>query len=61
MEIENIRKNIKIGNYRLTVHAFERCVERDISAEEVKYVILYGEIIEEYPRISTDPAVWFMA
>lgn len=56
MEIENIRKNIRIGNYRLTIHAFERCVERYISPEEVKLVILNGEIIEEYPKDKYGPS-----
>ena len=44
--IENIQRRVKEGNYRFTIHAFERCVERDISPEEVKSVILSGEIIE---------------
>jgi len=56
LEIENIRKNIRAGNYRLTIHAFERCVEREISPEEAKYVILNGEIIEEYPSDKYGPS-----
>jgi len=48
--IENIKKRVEIGEYRLTVHAFERCVERDISPEQIKSVILTGEIIESYPE-----------
>ena len=56
MKIKNIWKNIRIGNYRLTIHAFERCVERDISLEEAEYVILNGEIIEEYPGDKYGPS-----
>ncbi|MFH0814029.1 MAG: DUF4258 domain-containing protein [Pseudomonadota bacterium] len=58
MEIEDVRKNIRIGNYRLTIHAFERCVERDISPDEVEYVILNGEIIEEAYDPTLDPDEW---
>ncbi|MEA3385041.1 MAG: DUF4258 domain-containing protein [Thermodesulfobacteriota bacterium] len=32
------------------MHGFERCVERRISPNEVKYAILSGEVIEEYPE-----------
>ena len=30
------------------MHGFERCVERHISPNEVKYAILLGEVIEKY-------------
>ena len=48
--IERIKKQVKAGNYRFTVHGFERCVERHISPNEVKYAIFSGEVIEEYPE-----------
>jgi hypothetical protein len=48
--IENIKKRIKADNYRFTIHAFERCVERGISPQAVKSAILSGEIIEDYPE-----------
>ena len=38
--IEDIKRRVEAGDYRLTVHAFERCVERDISPNELKDVIL---------------------
>jgi hypothetical protein len=58
--IEGIRKKVKAGDYRLTVHAFERCVERDISPNELKEVILLGEIIERYPEDKYGPSclIW---
>lgn len=48
--IERIKKHVKAGDYRFTIHGFERCVERDISPKEVKYAILSGEVIEKYPE-----------
>ena len=48
--IERIRKQVKAGNYRFTLHAFERCVERHIPPDEVSHAILSGEIIEKYPE-----------
>jgi hypothetical protein len=54
--IENIKKRVKADNYRFTIHAFERCVERGISPEQVKRVILCGEIIEDYPNDKYGPS-----
>jgi hypothetical protein len=48
--IEHIKKQVESGEYRFTIHAFERCVERSISPVEIKEVILSGKIIEEYPQ-----------
>jgi len=48
--IENIKKSVREYNYRFTVHALERCAERNISPEDVRETILSGEIIEEYPE-----------
>ena len=48
--IEGIQRRVREGDYRFTIHAFERCVERDISPEQIKNAILRGEIIEDYPE-----------
>jgi hypothetical protein len=47
--IDDIKRKVAIGDYRLTTHGFERCVERNISPDELKNVILSGKIIESYP------------
>ncbi|MEA3417177.1 MAG: DUF4258 domain-containing protein [Thermodesulfobacteriota bacterium] len=54
--IDSIRSRVIVGDYRFTVHGFERCVERHISPDEVKYAILSGEIIEEYPEDKYGPS-----
>jgi len=46
--LESIRKRIREGHYRFTIHPVERCVERGISPNETKDVILSGEAIENY-------------
>jgi hypothetical protein len=48
--LENIKKLVEADDYRLTIHALERCAERDISPQEVREVLLSGEIIENYPQ-----------
>jgi hypothetical protein len=48
--IDRIRQCVAIEDYRFTIHGFERCVERDISPEEVMQAIFAGEIIEDYPE-----------
>jgi hypothetical protein len=54
--IESIKRQVKADNYRFTLHAFERCVERDISPEQLKSTILSGEIIEDYPEDKYGPS-----
>jgi len=54
--IEDIRKRVEAEDHRFTFHAFERCVERVISPEDIKDVILSGEIIEDYPSDKYDPS-----
>lgn len=54
--ISRIRKQVGADAHRFTVHGFERCVERHISPDEVKHVILSGEIIEEYPEDKYGPS-----
>jgi len=47
--LEDIRTRVETANYWFTIHGFERCVERGIAPEEVKYAIVNGETIEEIP------------
>jgi hypothetical protein len=56
MDIKLIRKKIESREYGFTFHEFERCVERRISPEEVKSVILINGIIEEYPADKYGPS-----
>jgi hypothetical protein len=48
MELEKTRKSVIEKKINWQNHALARMLERGISRDEVKEVILYGEIIEEY-------------
>jgi hypothetical protein len=54
--IQNIRSQVVDGAYRFTLHSFERCAERSISPDEIRQVILSGEIIENYPEDKYGPS-----
>ena len=54
--IERIKKQVEAENYRFTIHGLERCVERYISPNEVKYAMLSGEVIEDYPKDKYGPS-----
>ena len=54
--IKDIQKQVRQGNQRFTIHAFERIVERGISPEQVKDAIIRGEIIEDYPQDKYGPS-----
>jgi hypothetical protein len=55
--IEDIKKQVKKGNHRFTIHGFERCIERNISPNDIEYAILTGEIIEDYPEDKYGPSL----
>ncbi|OOP57957.1 MAG: hypothetical protein AYP45_00550 [Candidatus Brocadia carolinensis] len=55
--LEPIRQKLLNGEYIITRHAQRRCDTRNISTEEIKQVILSGEIIENYPRNKTYPSI----
>jgi len=50
-------KAVKNGRIRWQKHALERMLERDIFRNDVKEVIIEGEIIEEYPGDLPYPSV----
>ncbi len=54
--IEFIKNRVEVGRYRFTIHALERCVQRNISPQEIKKAILSGEIIENYPDDKYGPS-----
>ena len=54
--IEKMKRQVKAGDYRFTVHGFERCIERYISPNEVNFAILSGDIIEDYPKDKYGPS-----
>lgn len=47
---KEIRHSVRNGEYRFTIHALERRIERNISKNEIEEALLTGEIIEEYPK-----------
>ncbi|RLB75483.1 MAG: DUF4258 domain-containing protein [Deltaproteobacteria bacterium] len=55
-KIESIREAIRQGEYRFTIHALERCIERNISPKEIEKAILNGEIIEYYSQDKYGPS-----
>lgn len=56
MNIAVIQAKILEGNYRFSDHAIKRMMERSVERKEVEYIILYGEIIEEYPDDKYSPS-----
>ena len=56
IEIEYLRTLCNDDNLFLTQHALKRMLERNISYENVKNIILNGEIIEQYPDDYPNPS-----
>jgi len=54
--IEVVKRRVKEGRYRYTIHGLERSIERKISPNEVADAIMSGEIIEEYAQDKYGPS-----
>lgn len=59
MNKEEIKKAIKSARIEWQRHAFERMLERNISTDAVKSVLLSGVIIENYPDSKPYPSALF--
>lgn len=60
MDRDKLKIAIENGNIEWQKHAFERMMERIISREVVKEVLLSGEIIEDYPDDQPYPSALFL-
>ncbi|CAN2041242.1 DUF4258 domain-containing protein [Candidatus Magnetomoraceae bacterium gMMP-15] len=54
--IKSIRTKIIKGEYRLSEHAVKRMIQRGINREDIKNVILTGDVIEQYPKDKYSPS-----
>jgi hypothetical protein len=57
MKIDEIKRRIRQGNYKLTLHARLRMAERLITPKDLVDLILSDDIIEEYPDRNPCPVV----
>lgn len=60
MNRDILQHAVKEGCIEWQRHALERMIEREISREEVKEVLLNGEIIETYPDDEPYPSALFL-
>ena len=56
MDIKTIREKFLEGQYRFTIHAAERILERKINRIEIEEAISNGEIIELYQEDKYSPS-----
>jgi hypothetical protein len=59
LNVEAARFAIRGGRIEWQRHALERMVKRDILREEIKHVLLTGEVIEDYPDDYPFPSALF--
>lgn len=60
MNREQLKIAVENGNVEWQRHALERMMERGISRDVVKEVLLSGEIIEDYPDDKPYPSALFL-
>ena len=60
MDRKKLKLAVENGHIEWQRHGFERMMERGISREIVKKVLLEGEIIEDYPSDRPFPSALFL-
>lgn len=58
--IQKIAEIVKQGRIQWQRHALERMLERNIFREDVKQVLINGEMIEDYPDDQPFPSGLFL-
>lgn len=60
MDISGIKKAVQKGFIEWNRHTLERMMERGITRNIVKKVLVMGEIIEDYPNDTPYPSALFL-
>ncbi len=60
MKREQLELALKTGNIEWQRHSLERMLAREISRDNVKQVLLTGEVIEDYPDDTPFPSALFL-
>ena len=50
MELEEIQRKVKAGQYAVRHHAVIHAVKEGFTEADMIYTVLHGKIIEEYPE-----------
>ena len=50
MDIERIRAKMRSGQFTIYTHAMVEAMKDGLTGDDILYVALHGEIIEEYPE-----------
>jgi hypothetical protein len=54
--LEELRRQLSVGEFEFSRHAFKRAVERNISEVEIKQAGASAKIIEDYPDDKYSPS-----
>ena len=49
MDINEIRRLVRQGQYEFSIHAQQERLEEDLDVTEIEEALVQGEIIEDYP------------
>lgn len=61
LDISALRQAVSEDRYLITIHAKQRMGLRQVSDEDMKFVVETGDVIEEYGDARPYPKVLFMA
>ena len=60
LDIPALQQSVSANRYMITTHAKQRMGQRKVTDEDIKHVIVSGEVIEQFPRARPFPKALFM-
>lgn len=61
LDIAALRQAVADNHYFITTHAQQRMGLRQVSHDDLKFIVATGDVVEQYPNNQPDPKVFFMA
>jgi hypothetical protein len=56
LDVETLRRAVLANGYFITTHAKQRMGLRNVTDEDLKQVVIHGDVVERFPWY--DPSVW---
>ena len=60
VDFEIVRIKVEAGDYEISIHAFERMRQREITLDDLENAIIYGDIVEQNAQAKPFPKYIFL-
>ena len=61
LDIAGLRQAVQENRYLITRHAQQRMGQRKITHDDLKHIVVAGDVVEQYPDNRPNPKALFMS